>query len=162
MPDFGVITQKRRTNRKLTTHAINAIVRHLKGWSPADWHHTNTKVAVNADGSIVLEVLGNVVLRIAKEEGRFEKVWLYAGMEHDGDSTAARVTRERLNGVLDALGWEGLIPLNVRIWYDKEYGVAYLVHFEDKIALDANYCKAVSIKTHPKEFIACDRQIVKN
>lgn len=162
MPDFGVITSKPRTNRKLTTLAIRAILQHLKGSSQPDWHYENTKVLKESDNSISLEVLGRTVLRITRGAGGPEKVYLFADENHDGDGKSGMLTRERLNGVLDALGWEGVIPLNVRIWYDKEYGIAYLVHLDNKIALNANYCKMVSIKADSKEFIPCDREIVKN
>lgn len=151
---------KRRSNRALTAQAINATIEYLNGERRTKWDFGNTQAFIDENLDFNITLFSKPILKLVKKGYVVDQIQIFAGGAYDADGNPTNLTRERLNGLLDALGSEGLIPENVRVWMDKESGVCYLVHFEDKQILNKHYCKMISLSSSPKEFNIKYRDIV--
>lgn len=152
--------KKRRSNRALTTLAIDAAVQYLNGEDRRSWDYGNTRAFVDESRSLNVTLFGNQILKIIKRDDLVSEIQVFAGGVYDQDGNPTNLTRERLNGLLDALGAEGLIPENVRVWMDKEDSLCYLVHFDSKQVLNKHYCKMIGLATSSRDFQVVSRDIV--
>lgn len=152
--------KKRRSNRALTTLAIEATVQYLNGESRIEWDYGNTQAFVDESKDFSVILFGKPILKIVKEDNRVKEVQVFSGGVYDQDGNPTNLTRERLNGLLDALGAEGLIPENVRVWMDREDSLCYLVHFDSKQVLNKHYCEMVGLAATADDFNVVSRDIV--
>lgn len=153
---------KRRTNRSGTNFAIQAVEEYLNGSTERFWEKGNTAAYVDDDMSLVVTLVDKPILRVIKKDQKPEEIKIYAGGIYDEDGNPTNLTRERLNGLLDALGAAQVIPQNVRVSYDPDYKIVYVVRGEEKVALNKGYCTMVGLKSHPSEFCLGDMDIVWN
>ena len=153
---------KRRTNRSGTNFAIQAVEEYLNGSAERFWEKGNTAAYVDDDMSLVVTLVDKPILKIIKKDQKPEEIKIYSGGIYDEDGNPTNLTRERLNGLLDALGAAHVIPQNVRVSYDPDYKIVYLVRGEEKVALNKSYCTMVGLKSHPSEFCLGDMDIAWN
>jgi len=151
---------KRRTNKTLTEFAIHAVEEYLGGSRERYWEKGNTAAYVDDDMSLVVTLVDKPILRIKRKDNKPEQVNVYAGGVYDENGNPTNLTRERLNGLLDALGAAQVIPQNVRVSYDPSYSMCYLLQGEQRVALNKNYCTMVGVKSHPNDFCIGDMEIV--
>jgi len=151
---------RKRSNRLLTTHDIKAMMEYLEGTSKRFWHFGNTGALVNEQDNFVVTLFDNPILKIISADNKVDKICVYGGGRYDEYGNPYDLVRERLNGLLDALGDDGIIPTDVRVWYDRENSICYLIHHEQKVALNKNYCRMVTIEANPGEFVIDDMDIV--
>jgi hypothetical protein len=151
---------KRRTNKNITNFAIQAVEEYLGGSKERFWEKGNTAAYVDDDMSLVVTLVDKPILRITKRDQKPEEVKIYSGGIYDEHGNPTNLTRERLNGLLDALGAAQVIPQNVRVSYDPDYNIVYVVRGEEKVALNKSYCTMVGLKSHPSEFCLGDMDIV--
>lgn len=151
---------KRRSNRALTARAIEATIEYLNGEKRTEWDLGNTRAFVDDYLDFNITLFHQPILKLVKENGKISEVQVFSGGVYDEDGNPKPLTRERLNGLLDALGAEGLIPENVRVWIDRECNVCYLVHFDEKQVLNKHYCTMVGINASPGEFKINNREVI--
>ena len=111
-----------RSNRQLTQFAVNKLRSHLDRLEPGTVSAGNTEVAVCAcdcgrPPNVIIRLFGQEIMRLSLSpvnRNRVSSAWVKTGDFYDSKSRPSRTTRERLNGLLDALGEDGFIPQGVR------------------------------------------------
>jgi len=98
-------------------------------------------------------VFDRLVMQVRKEGNEIVDIYVFSGFYYDADGNPTRTVRERLNGLLDTLGEEGIIPLGVRVIMDKEYNMCYLALNDDMVALNKHYCDMIGIKPYRHSLI---------
>ena len=154
---------KRRSNKFLTERAIEATRQYLEGSVKKSWDYGGgTAAYVDESGRFTVALFGNPIFGISRKNGKPDRVYVYAGNCYDRDGNPGDMTRERLNGLLDAAGVDfGLIPPDTRVFLDSEHGVCYVGRKEEKIALNRDYCLMVGLKVDPKKFTIEEAEIVR-
>ena len=124
-----------RSNRQLTQFAVDrlryAMVYGLN--DPADAVSGNTEVAVDRCGCcmrpphLVISIYGKEIMRILFSPINprvVAGVLIRTGDFYDSKGRPSRTTRERLNGLLDALGAAKFIPEGVRVFIREDNSCA--------------------------------------
>ena len=148
----------RRANKMITQRAIEAMTRYLEGTWDADkfadrWQMSNTSATYDSDGSLTISLFDNPILRLHKEKGIVCRVSVFDGGCYDYKGNPSHLTRERLNGLLDALSAMKYLPDNVKVIYDNDYEICYLARFEQKAALNGKYHKQIDVQCNPLKFV---------
>lgn len=121
-----------RSNRTLTQFAVNnlqAILQNGPSLCSSSNVAGNTEVAVVLSQAhpacAVVRLFGKEIFRLhykAKNSNKVIGLTIQTGDFYDKDGRPSRTTRERLNGILDAMGTANLIPEGVRVYLDQEGG----------------------------------------
>lgn len=137
-----------------TQRVVDQVINYIRKPEPTKWSFSNTKIDVDEDCTLTVCIEGNPILRITRTDDNqdFDKVFVFAGGDYDENGNPVNITKERLNGLLNALGWCGVIPTRVRVFWDQEANLTYFGSGETKIALNYNYCVMASIPADPTEF----------
>ena len=148
--------------RMVTQRTVDEVVNYIRKPEPTEWSFSNTYVEVDEDCTLTVSIQGNPILRVTRTDDNkdFDKVFVFAGGVYDHNGNPSDTTKERLNGLLNALGWCGVIPTRVRVFFDPEFGLTYYGSGENKVALNYNYCVMASILATPTEFIFDDEMII--
>ncbi len=113
-----------RSNRQLTQFAVDKLHSFLnEGNAFQPEQAGNTAVALLADGDMSIlhfSLFEQVILEVFFDGQLCSHVVVHDGNFYDEEGRPSRTTRERLNGLLDALGEECLIPEQVRVHLDKD------------------------------------------
>lgn len=134
---------------------------YLDGTQKQSWTFDDTAAYVDTESNFVVTLYNNPILKIVSKGKTPEKVCIYSGDYYDKYGNPTCTTRERLNGLLDALGTRKVIPQNVRVYYDQDYSICYVIKQEHKVALNKDYCTMVSLKADPSHLIFDDIQLVR-
>lgn len=132
----------------LTQRAVEHVLQYVSTTNPKpdQWQHLNTEIRVDQDLSLTVSLLGNPILRITRmKSGRLDKVYVMSGGFYDNDGNPSGLTRERLNGLLAALGDALIIPKKVRVFIEHDYEMCYVGSGEQKVAFNKDYSNMVSI-----------------
>jgi hypothetical protein len=148
--------------RMVTQRAVDEVVNYIRKPEPKEWSFSNTSIEVDEDCTLTVSIQDNPILRVTRTDDNkdFDKVFVFAGGVYDHDGNPSDTTKERLNGLLNALGWCGVIPPRVRVFFDPEFSLTYFGSGENKIALNYNYCVMASILASPTEFIFDNDMII--
>ena len=152
---------KRRSNRTVTNQVIKAAFQYLDGTDRRSWLLGDTVATVDDDSNFTVNLYENPILKIISCDHKPVQVCIYSGNYYDKYGNPTNTTRERLNGLLDALGSRGIVPQNVRVFYDQDYSICYVIRHESKVALNKDYCTMVGIKADPNELIFNDLSLVR-
>lgn len=153
---------KRRTNRLITNKAVQAVTEFINGSDRKSWNFGNTSAHRTPAGDLVVYLFGQPILKLECKDNEIDAVCVYTGGKYDEYGNPTMLTLERLNGLLDALGHEGVVPKNTRVYYDRDYSVCYLINMESKVALNKDYCTMAALKPDPLEFVIVRMDIVNN
>ena len=146
---------KKRSNKMHTQRAVSAVLDYVRSSNPqpSKTTYVNTQVEVDDDAGLTVTLFSNPIMRITRTNTNdFDKVYVYAGGCYTSSGNPSDTTRERLNGLLAALGDCGVIPLKVRVFMDWEYDICYVGSGDKKIALNEDYATMVSIDSNPEQF----------
>ena len=105
----------------------------------------------NSDGLMVL-LHYQPIMMICSKGDEITKVFVLSGFYYDMGGNPTKTTRERLNGLLDYLGDEEVIPQGVRVIYDVEHDLCYLKYKEERFVLNKDYTDAIGIDATPDQF----------
>ena len=89
-------------------------------------------------------------------------MFVFSGFHYDSEGNPSDKTRELLNGLLDYLGDEGIVPQNVRVIREKDNDrvTCYLSQKDsDNIhILNRDYCNVIRVKANPDrlQFLTTD------
>lgn len=151
---------KPRRNKLHTDQVIKALSLYLSASSQTRWHFGNTEAFVDSNDDFIVTLYGKPILKIACKDKEVKRISVYDGGFYDKYGNPSDLTRERLNGVLDALGHAEIIPQNVRVYYDRDESLCYLIRFDEKTVLNRDYCTKITMASDPEKFIVIDRKIV--
>jgi len=137
-----------------TQRVADEVINYIRKPEPKEWKFSNTSIEVDEDCTLTVCIEDNPILRITRTDDNqdFDKVFVFAGGDYDDNGNPSKTIKERLNGLLNALGWCGVIPPRVRVFWDQEANLTYFGSGETKIALNYNYCVMASIPADPTEF----------
>lgn len=148
---------KTRSNRKLTQFAVDHVLQYVNVPLLIARTQTfiNTSVVIHDDMSLSVDVFDNRLLHITRDsnDNSIDSVYVFSGGRYDNDGNPSDLTRERLNGLLAALGDAKVIPKRVCVFMDFDYGMCYLGSGEQKIAFNRDYTNIVHIKASPNVFV---------
>ena len=146
----------KRSNKKLTNSAIQALRKYLQGtfWTKYSfWVDGNTSASREKNGDLTFKLHNRPILSIHKTEGAVSHIRVFSGGNHDRDGNPSAETRERLNGLLDALSGDKYLPDNVKVFMERESGLCYLARFNEKTVLNKNYPTRITVEMNAKDFI---------
>ena len=151
-------TPKRRSNRAITGWAC----RHLENFVLRDtpdlyrqYREKNTVVRFINDGNlsvIVVYLYEEEILRLTLNEDRALAITVSFTSTLDTYGQPTTTTSERLNGLLDCLGWLGFLPLGVRL-FRGEHSTTYLGRGDEKIAVGERLARTVFIRPNRDRLI---------
>jgi len=147
---------KKRSNRMLTQRAVEHVLQYVSTTNPKpdQWSHLNTEIRVEEDLSLTVSLLDNPIMRITRTKtGYLDKVYVLSGGFYDNDGNPSGLTRERLNGLLAALGDANVIPPKVRVFIEHDYEMCYVGSGEQKVAFNKDYSNMVSIDAVADYFV---------
>lgn len=148
-----------RSNRQLTQFAIKAIQDVLlQGPEPSTTTAGNTEITVDCctcgrPPNIIVRLFGKEILRVYTSPLNHRKVVgvkLATGEFHDSKGRPSRTTRERQNGILDALGADGILP-HTRVFIKDNEG-CYVGDGSNCRPFDVN-SQSVAILSHPTDLM---------
>jgi hypothetical protein len=153
---------KSNSFRMVTQRAVDEVVNYIRKPEATQWSFSNTEIEVDDESTLTVSICNNPILRVTRTSDNkdFDRVFVFAGGVYDNNGNPSETTKERLNGLLNALGWCGVIPTRVRVFFDQEFGLTYFGSGENKIVLNSNYCVMASILATPTEFIFDDDMII--
>lgn len=109
-----------RSNRQLTQFAVDRLLDYLNNGNAFQPGTTgNTGAAVNRLGDyeiLTFTLHGVKILEVFFDHQTCSHVVIHDGGFHDALGRPSRTTRERLNGLLDELGNQCLLPEQVRVF----------------------------------------------
>lgn len=148
---------KSRSNRYLTQFATDKLVEYLatNKLENKDETQGNTRVFLSSHGDLDLinfYLHGSRICEIAFESNKAIDVLILDGSFYDKDGNPSKTTRERLNGILDVLGYEGIIGEGIRVFIDKEDGLCYLGRGIDCKPLGQGN-ESIGLAPHPVKLI---------
>lgn len=147
-----------RSNQYTTQQVVFAVKDYLHGLgtrSKKEFGTTAAKVIFDDqdnDVGMLVTLFNRPILKVNKAGNSIKDVYVFSGFHYDADGNPTNLTRERVNGLLDLLGSEKVIPQKVRVIYDSEFSVCYLNCQDNRTVLNKEYCDVVGIKADPKEF----------
>ena len=140
-----------RSNTYPTQKAVYALSDFIQSMPFLSRSFSDTIAEVSFDDLSSEEVLSftvcnRLIMQVRKKAGEILDVYVFSGFYYDFDGNPTRTVRERLNGLLDALGDKGIIPVGVRVIVDKEYSMCYVARGDNMVALNKDYCDMIGIK----------------
>ena len=146
-----------RSNRQLTQFAVDKLRQYII-YGPDNFKNEkagNTEVILNrcdecTGASVSIKLFGKEILRLVTNPFHptvFLGVGVFAGDFYDSKGRPSRTTRERLNGLLDALGYACFIPEGVRVFIGED---------ESCYIGKGDCCRYFDV-SDPKMFILCNK-----
>ena len=122
-----------RSNRTLTQFVVDRILYSLKhgpeGVGRSQAGNTRVEVDFKDTAQLVVYLFENEIVRLVyspHKQGHILGAIVSTGNFYDSSGRPSRTTRERLNGILDALGTASVIPSGVRVFVKSDDGQCYL------------------------------------
>lgn len=147
-----------RSNQYTTRQVITTVKDYLNGLatrSKKEFGLTASKIVLDEndkDVGFLVTLGGRPILKINKDPEGLRDVYIFSGFYYDTDGNPTNLTRERLNGLLDFLGDENVIPRGVRVIFESESNVCFVHCNGSKTVLNRDYCNIVGVKADPEEF----------
>lgn len=145
-----------RSNRQLTQFAVDKLCQAM-AHGPATISKTtqgNTEVDYDRSAHLVIRLYGKDIMKIffsSINPRVVNGVLIRTGDFYDSKGRPSRTTRERLNGLLDALGTANFIPDGVRVFI-REDGSCALGKGDACKAFDAGNSGALLL-SHPTDLV---------
>lgn len=149
---------KPRSNRSITEFACKCLEEFFLNQSTDSYQaeQKNTTVRVFNDRTkqtFVVSLFEEEIFRLVVSFKRPISLRLCFTSFYDSYGQPSSTTAERLNGLLDRLGYLGIIPHGVRIFRDQEYHTTYIGKGDEKVAIGKNLFSAVYIAPNADKLI---------
>lgn len=146
-----------RKNKRQTQMAINAIRDYLNGHLNdfRDLGGTIVEPFIDQDGShsgVRVSLLQNPICEIIRKDDKVDRVNLFDGSHYDREGNLSSTTKERLNGILNYLAVQNILPDGIKAYLDYESGVSFIGKDTARVAFGRDYVNAVSIDATPRNF----------
>jgi hypothetical protein len=149
----------KRSNRPLTQFACRLTDAFLLG-RLAPGHHTNHNTTVIYEQSPLHHHLSVhlwdetlLSLSVSAEDQRPLQLLISLGSVFDNQGCPARATVERLNGLLDCLGFHHVIPEGVRVFRNTPDGPRCLGLGNGRVMVGRQFATEVLLRPDPEAFI---------
>lgn len=149
---------KKRSNRAITEwacrHLQNFVLNNI-GDDYRQLREKNTVVRFVNDGNlqvIVIYLYDEEILRLTLNEDRALALSISFTSFLDSYGQPTTTTSERLNGLLDCLGWLGFLPLGVRL-FRGDHNTTYLGRGDEKVAVGKGLPRTVYIRPSRERLI---------
>lgn len=125
-----------------------------------NWSKRNVNIRIDEDDNLTVylnrknltgKVFYNKILKLETVMGEIDKVIIFGGGVYDYDGNPSVQTRELLNGLLERLGREEVIPKHCSIWM--EPSGCYFGKYDQKILINRVHSTSSAIDADPDEFI---------
>jgi hypothetical protein len=163
-PPAAALAPKKRNNRALTEFACRRLQHFALHDIRDDFRQVeekNTSVRMTRDGSlktISVFLFDEEILRLALVEGRALALAVSFTSFFDSYGKPSSTTCERLNGLLDCLGFLGFLPHGVRL-FRGEHNTTYLGRGDEKVAVGEDFLRTVCIRPNNEELIFVSDQV---
>ena len=149
----------KRSNRPLTQFACRLTDAFLLG-RLVPGHHTNHNTTVIYEPSplqhhLSVRLWGETLLSlsVSAEDQRPLQLLISLGSVFDNQGCPARTTVERLNGLLDCLGFHRVIPEGVRVFRTAPDGPLCLGRGDARLLVGRQFASQVLLRPDPEAFI---------
>lgn len=146
-----------RSNRPLTQFAVKKLLEFLsveeREFTPEE--NGNTAVSLERDSDFTVLTFwlhSERILEVIFDGPTFAGLNIYDGNFYDRAGNPSTTTRERLNGLLDELGEQCLIPEGVRVFQDKVSGNTFVGRGDTRAPLGRDF-EPVSIDSNAVRLI---------
>lgn len=142
-----------RSNRGMTIFTVGKIQEYLD-LGPARFREgevSNTKVHLEVEDdteTLIVSLFGAPIAEIFFVDGKFDQIIMDPGTFFDNAGLPSRTHRERLNGILDLLGDNGLIPENVRVFLADQHTRCFIGRGETCVPFGKGY-EEVAVVANP-------------
>lgn len=150
---------RRRSNRPLTQFACRLTDAFLLGRLAAG-QHTNHNTTVSCEQSALQDHLKVrlwdvtlLSLSVSAEDQRPLQLLISLGSVFDSHGCPTRTTVERLNGLLDCLGFHRVIPEGVRVFRITPDGPRCLGLGSGRVMVGRQFATEVLLRSDPEHFI---------
>ena len=161
-----------RANKGFAQYGVDLLKRYLSQndvFRVIDSPYQNVRLNAIQDNStdlieLTISLFNNPVMQLnldARTKHPLDML-VFSGFHYDSEGNPSDKTRELLNGLLDYLGDEGIIPQNVRVIREKDNDrvTCYLSQRDsDNIhILNRDYCNVIRVKANPDrlQFLTTD------
>lgn len=150
------ILEQPRSNRTLTDFTCKFLDGFLTGKyiGRGERIKGNTAVFYDADEinqHFIVTLFGSEIFTFTMKHWRPTAVRVSFGNYFDVHGQPTTTTVERLNGLLNFLAMEDIIPDGVRVFRDPEQRLTYIGRGEEKIAVGAKYANDILIEPHVRQ-----------
>ena len=151
-----------RSNRKLTQVTVSRLQQILRSGLGKFSHsdiagNTQVETVVEQEPGIsyaVVRLYGQDIFRmhyLPSNKKEVRGITVYSGGFYDQNGRPSRTTRERLNGILDAMGTASVIPEGVRVYLDDDGGCKLGMGDVRRPLDSAN--ESIQIFSHPERLV---------
>lgn len=144
-----------RSNRPLTQFACDCLEDWLQGRAN-NFRKTKNNTTVDSVSGIhdyfKVYLWGEEIISLTGMHGKINSIRVSFGSFFDNDGCPSKTTKERLNGLLEQLGYYRLIPENVRVFKDRETGLNYLGKDKNRVAVGRDYARTLLVKPNADNF----------
>ena len=159
--------QAGRSNKTATQRAVEHVVEYIstRHPEPGEWTYLNTQVRIDQNLSLSVLLLDKPILVIDRtESGYVDKIFVCSGEFYDDEGNPSNLTRERLNGLLAALGHVSIVPKDVRVCMKYMYAedeadqikdaprLCYIISGDNRVLFNEDYATVVGISPNPDCF----------
>lgn len=146
-----------RKNKRQTVLAINAIQDYLDGRLNdfKDLGNTIVEPFVDSDANqtgLRICIFQNPICEIVKKDNKVDHIKLFDGNHYDYYGNLSNATKERLNGILNYLAIQNILPDGIKAYLDYESGVSFVGKDTARVAFGRDYVNAVVIQATPRNF----------
>lgn len=146
-----------RKNKRQTQTAINAIGDYLNGHLDdfRDLGSTIIEPFVDQESNhsgLRVSLLQNPICEIIKKDEKVDHIKLFDGNHYDSYGNLSSTTKERLNGILNYLALQNIVPDGIKAYLDQESGVSFVGKDTARVAFGRDYVNAVLIDATPNRF----------
>jgi len=138
-----------RSNRPLTAFAVGKVKEYIDlgadRFVSGICSNTSVRLEKSQDHANVLfvKLFDERIIEVVSNDHGFQSVVVYDGGFYDSHGRPSRTTRERLNGILDHLGAQQIIPEDVRVFFDRDSNVCYVGRDNERQPIGKDYSPVV-------------------
>ena len=151
------MTTKLRSNKHSTQILLQAVNQYLDGTLTGSLQIGSVTVQPfteqDADVSgLRISIVDNPICEIIKYRNRIDFIKIYDGNVYDSYGNLSSTTKERLNGILNFLAYEEILPDGIKAYLDVDSGVSFIGLGPSRVAFGKHYVRSVVIDADPDHF----------
>lgn len=142
-----------RSNRQLTQFAVDKFREYMRYGPEGFEDETQANTEVRFDGTLGVYLFDKKIMHLAFSsfnDRLIAEVGVFTGEFYDSKGLPSRTTRERLNGLLDALGTAQFIPSGVRVFIQND--ACYLGRGDECKPFDSDN-ESILLQSHPTDVV---------
>lgn len=158
------LQRKGRSNRPLTQFACGCLDLFMSiNTYKTDRTKGNTTIKCHKEGSIKkfqAFVCGEQIMELVTYDNEPVRIIICVGDSFDAEGNPSEDIKERLNGLLDALGAYEVLPDGVRLFKDRDEEIFYLGRGDVKVPVGLLYARKVLIQSGATELVLSHDELI--